>query len=186
VTSELAYALERAITLLLGAPVCVGVAATGSDALAIALRAAGRPLGAVDSWPCPFASLTHSADTAIAVALPPEVRADGIGIDLEHDREINPGMARLICGAHERAYLATLPADRQPAEVLRLWTAKEALYKADPAQGDSIVAEYTLVHPDAPVTTGGRLDSSHHATVTSLRSAGAVISVALRLTGEPS
>jgi hypothetical protein len=185
-TSELAYALERAISLLLGVPVCVGVAETGEDALAIALRAAGRTRDAVDRWPCPFASLTHSADTAIAVALPPHVHADGIGIDLEHDREIKPGMARLICGAHERAYVASLPAGRQPAEVLRLWTAKEALYKADPAQGDSIVAEYTLARPDAPVTTGGRLDSSHHAMVTSLRPAGAVISVAVRLTGEPS
>jgi len=181
VTSELAYALERAISLLLGVPVSVGVAETGSDALAIALRGAGRP--AVDRWPCPFASLTHSADTAIAVALPPGIPAEGIGIDLEHDREIKPGMARLICGEHERAYLATLPAERQAAEVLRLWTAKEALYKADPAQGDSIVAEYTLAQPGDQLTYLFRLDASRPATVTSLRRPGVVDSVALSVPG---
>lgn len=180
----LAYELERSLSHRLGAPLRIGVAATGREALAIALAAADRAADAVASWPCPFASLTHSGDVAIAVALPPHVRATGIGIDLEHDRPIKPGMARLICCKHERSWLASLPVERQPAEVLRLWTAKEALYKADPAQGDAIVADYTLAHPGDPITAGGRLDSFHRATVTSLRPPGAVISVALQLSGE--
>lgn len=182
--TTVARKLERAVALRLGIPMRVGIAATGREALASALRAANRAVDAVASWPCPFASLTHSGDVAIAIALPCDVRATGIGIDLEHDRPIKPGMARLICGERERAWIASLPAERQAAEVLRLWTAKEALYKADPAQGDAIVADYTLAQPGSAVTTGGRLDSNHHATVTSLRSAGAVISVALCLTGE--
>lgn len=186
VIRALAHELERWLADLLGAPLRIGIATTGPEALAIALRAADRAPDAVASWPCPFASLTHSRDVAIAVAVPPEVPAIGIGIDLEHDRPIKPAMARLICGEHERAWLASLPADRHAAEVLRLWTAKEALYKADPAQGDAIVAEYTLAHPGASLTTGGRLDSSRPATVTSLRPPGAVISVALQLSGEPS
>ena len=186
VIPALAYELEWWLAGLLGAPLRVGIATTGRDALAIALRAANRAPDAVAGWPCPFASLTHSGDVAVAVAVPPDVRTIGIGIDLEHDRPIKPGMVRLICSEHERAWLASLPAERQAAEVLRLWTAKEALYKADPAQGDAIVAEYSLAHPGASVTTGGRLDSACPATVMSLRRAGAVISVAVRLSGEPS
>lgn len=184
-TSVLARELEREVARRLGAPVHVGVAATGPEALAIALAAAGRAPDSAPSWPCPFASLTHSGDVAIAVALPPHVHATGIGIDLELDRPVKPGMARLICAAGERAWIESLPAERQPAEVLRLWTAKEALYKADPAQGDAIVAEYTLARPGDAITTGGRAGATHHATVTSLRPEGAVVSVALRL-GEPS
>lgn len=184
--SAFASDLEQLLALRLGAPVRVGIAATGHEALAIALRAADRALESVESWPCSFASLTHSSDVAVAVALPADVPAIGIGVDLEHDRPIKPGMARLICNTHERAWLASLPLELQDAEVLRLWTAKEALYKADPAQGDSIVAEYALASPGDTITTGGRLDSSHHATLTSLRPAGAVISVALCLPGVPS
>ena len=67
----------------------------------------------------------------------------GLGIDLELDRPMKPAMARIICGAGELAWLETQPTERRGAELLRLWTAKEALYKADPAQGDSIVAELT-------------------------------------------
>jgi 4'-phosphopantetheinyl transferase EntD len=180
------HELETTIARRLGAPVHVAVATTGRDALASALRAAGRQPDVVASWPCSYASLTHSGDVAIAVALPPHVTAVGIGIDLEHDRPIKPGMARLICDDHERAWLDSLPNERRAAETLRLWTAKEALYKADPVQGDSIVAEYVLACPGDDVTIGGRLDSTHSATVMSLRHDGAVLSVALCLSGETS
>ena len=185
VIKALAHELERWLADVLGVPLCIGVAPTGPEALALALRAAERAPDAAPSWPCPFASLTHSRAVAIAVAVPPEVCTVGIGIDLEHDRPVKPAMARLICGDDERAWLAALPAERQGAEVLRLWTAKEALYKADPAQGDAIVAEYMLAHPGASVTTGGRRGSDHPATVTSLRPPGAVLSVALQLSGDP-
>jgi 4'-phosphopantetheinyl transferase EntD len=186
VTTSLAFALENAIARRLGVPLRIGIAATGPEALASALRAASRPANAVSGWPCSFASLTHSGDVAIAVSLPSGLDAIGVGIDLEHDRPIKPGMARLICGERERAWLSSLPAERQAAEVLRLWTAKEALYKADPTQGDAIVADYTLAEPGRAVTTGGRLDSTHHATVTSVHFVTAVISVAVCLPGEPS
>jgi 4'-phosphopantetheinyl transferase EntD len=92
-------------------------------------------------------------------------------------------MARLICDESERAWLAALPSECRASETLRLWTAKEALYKADPVQGDAIVAEYALAGPGDQVTVGGRSNSDHHATVTSLRHAGAVVSVALCMPG---
>lgn len=186
VGDALADGLEHTLAQRLGVPVHVGLGSTGREALVHALRGAGRDTETVASWPCSYASLTHSRDVAIAVALPPHVRAIGIGIDLEHDRPMKPDMARLICGADERAWLDSLPAGRRDAELLRLWTAKEALYKADPTQGDAIVAEYTLASPGDEVTTGGRRESVHRAMVTSLRHPGAVMSVALRLSGDPS
>ncbi len=185
VGDALAHGLEHTLAQRLGVQVHVGLAATGRDAVAIALRAGGRETETVASWPCSYASLTHSRDVAIAIALPLHIRAIGIGIDLEHDRPMKPDMARLICGAHERAWLESLPKDRRDAELLRLWTAKEALYKADPTQGDAIIAEYTLASPGDEVTTGGRRESVHRATVTSLRHPGAVVSVALCLSGDP-
>lgn len=177
--------LERSLERRLGVPVRVAIAATGPAAIAAALLAAGRPPEPVTSWPCPFVSLSHSGEVALAVALPPEVRALGLGVDLEHDRPVKPGMARLICDPHERAWLATISPERHAAELLRLWTAKEALYKADPAQGEAIVADYALASPGDLVTTGGRVGAARHATLTSLRRSGAVISVALSLDGEP-
>ena len=180
---QLAMQLESAIALRLGASVRVAVAANGPDALAGALRAAGRAPAPPPAWPCPYASLTHSGDVAIAVALPAHVAASGLGVDLELDRTVKDGMARLICDRHERAWLAGLPADRRAAQVLRLWTAKEALYKADPAQGDAIIAEYALASPGDEVTTGGRGPAAQPATVVSLRVANAFVSVALRPPG---
>lgn len=186
VGDALACALEHTLVERLGVPLHLGVATTGPDALAAALRASGRHLSTIERWPCPFASLTHSRDVAIAIALPPRVHALGIGIDLEHDRPMKPDMARLICDRHERAWLESLPSERRDAELLRLWTAKEALYKADPAQGNAIVADYTLASPGDEISTGGRHDAVRPALVTSLRQVGAVVSVAICMPGESS
>ena len=113
----IAAKIEQEIERRLGVPVRVGLASTGREALAAALLAAGRPGDPIWSWPCSFASLTHSGDVALAVALPLNVHAIGIGVDLEHDRPIRPGMDRLICDAHERAWLASLPAERHALEL---------------------------------------------------------------------
>jgi 4'-phosphopantetheinyl transferase EntD len=183
----------------LGVPVEVGVAANGHDALASALAAAGRavsepardPLGTsrergkrasdlVAGWPCPYASLSHSGEVAVAVALPVGAFARGLGVDLELDRTVKRGLARLICDAREQAWIADLPEDLQATELLRLWTAKEALYKADPAQGDAIVAEYALAQPSAATTEGVRAGHADRARVVSIRIEDATISVACR------
>ncbi len=160
----------------------VAVDRTGPAALTRALRAAGRSTDA-PIWPCPYASLTHSGAVAIAVALPATSTADGLGVDLELDRPVRPGLARLVCDAHELAWLDTLPAEQRAAETLRLWTIKEALYKADPVQGDAIVADYAVANPGDERTTGRRSGSADQATVFSMRFGGGVLSVALRPRG---
>ena len=181
VTSACELEIEQALVQRFGVSLRIAIADSGREALSRALSAAARTLDTIEHWPCSYASLSHSGDVAIAIVLPPSIDAIGVGIDLEHERPIKPGMARLICDAHEHAWLAALPTERRAAETLRLWTAKEALYKADPVQGDAIVAEYALARPGDEISVGGRLNSEHHAKVTSLRHDGAVISVALCL-----
>ncbi|HTJ42191.1 MAG TPA: 4'-phosphopantetheinyl transferase superfamily protein [Kofleriaceae bacterium] len=176
----LAERLRAILSRVLGVPLSVGVAVTGPDALGHALRAAGRATESVASWPCPYASLTHSGSVAIAVALPAGARADGLGVDLELDRTLKRGLARLICDPREQAWIEDLPEALQATELLRLWTAKEALYKADPAQGDAIVAEYALASPNASSTFGGRAGEDKPAKVVSIRIDDATISVAYR------
>jgi hypothetical protein len=180
--------LEETIATALDAPVRVAVehAADGADddhalgkaALARALVAAGRTADEVTAWPCPFASVSHSKGVAIAVALPRERSARGLGVDLEMGRPMKAGMALIFCNDRERAWLADMPIDERPAATLQLWTAKEALYKADAAQGDSIVAEYGV---DVPTLARGGRGAARSTRLVSLQTGGASLSVALDL-----
>jgi hypothetical protein len=180
--------LELTIATALDAPVHVAVAratagdsaeddhALGKTALAHALAAAGRADDEVTAWPCPFASVSHSKGVAIAVALPRDRRARGLGVDLEIDRPMKAGMALIFCNDRERAWLSDLPVDKRPGAMLQLWTAKEALYKADAAQGDSIVAEYGV---DVPALARGGRGAARSTRLVSLQTGGASLSVAL-------
>jgi len=170
--------LAAAASACFATPVHVAIAATGAEALAGALAAARRPM-TTPVWPCPYASLTHCGDVAVAVAVPLGRPADGVGVDLEFERPIRSGFARMICAAHELAWLDTLPPEARAAEVLRLWTVKEALYKADLAQGDAIVAHYAVAEPGKLHTTGAR-SGGEPSIVFSTRVAGGVLSIALR------
>jgi len=182
-----APAIEAAVTAGLGAPVRVAVVTGAGDAaddhvlgrraLAQALAAAGRDPDEITAWPCRFASVSHSRGVAIAVALPRGERARGLGVDLELDRPMRPGLAGVFCDARERAWLDGVPAAERDAVVLQLWTAKEALYKADAAQGDAIVAEYGV---DVPALSRGGRGAARSTRLTSLRIGGASLSVALQ------
>jgi hypothetical protein len=183
--------LEEAIAAALGAPVRVAIEhasdagaydpvddhVLGRRALARALTAAGRRADEVTTWPCTFASVSHSRGTAVAVALPRGEDARGLGVDLERDRPVRAGLAGVFCDARERAWLDTVPAAERDAAVLQLWTAKEALYKADTAQGDAIVAEYGVEVPS--LARGGR-GAARTTRLTSLRIGDASLSVALQ------
>ncbi|MGH3714904.1 MAG: AMP-binding protein [Micromonosporaceae bacterium] len=83
--------------------------------------------------PSRVVSLSHSAEYAVAAVLigagPPVL---GVGVDLELDRAPGPRTIPFFLTDAEREWTASLPATEQPAELLRLWTVKEALFKADP------------------------------------------------------
>ncbi|MDQ3640135.1 MAG: hypothetical protein M3450_01385 [Actinomycetota bacterium] len=101
-----------------------------------ALRAV---LGIVDTsgvaFPNRSVSLTHSAGVAVAA------RCDGpqagLGVDLEGWRVIDPRTARLYLHAREQG------------DLLRLWTVKEALFKATPGNDTAVFLDYEVDDPHA-------------------------------------
>jgi phosphopantetheinyl transferase (holo-ACP synthase) len=102
-------------------------------------------------FPHPRLSLSHAAGRAVAVALdgaPPGVV--GVGVDLEGPRRPREETARFFLDERERAWLAALAPAERPAELLRLWTVKEALFKADPDNDGGALADYALHAPGLP------------------------------------
>jgi 4'-phosphopantetheinyl transferase EntD len=93
-------------------------------------------------------SLTHSGGVAIAIGTPTEA-VSGIGVDLEIAREPREGTEKFFLAARERRWLDACPLDARPRERLRLWTLKEALFKADPGNADRRYGDYELADPAA-------------------------------------
>ncbi len=94
----------------------------------------------------PEFNLSHSGAVALfAVAQFP------VGIDIEAVRPLEHGLARLVFTAAEQASLARLAGPQLDAEIIRGWTRKEAVIKA---QGGSIAdLQAITVLPD-PILPG--------------------------------
>lgn len=98
-------------------------------------------------FPHPRLSLAHSAEAAVAVGLRDPDRC-GVGIDLELDRLPDPRTARLFLtdserGRWQRGHAAGDGSDL--LRLLRLWTVKESLFKADPENAGCWLADYELL-----------------------------------------
>ena len=94
------------------------------------------------SFPHPTLSLSHTKDCAVAIGvLAGPMKIDGIGIDLE--------LSRSVQDEHTRFYLSK--SERKSAiddeQRLRLWTVKEALFKADPDNHNAVVGHYRIQTP---------------------------------------
>jgi phosphopantetheinyl transferase len=74
-------------------------------------------------------SLSHTGGDAVAVAAESGGRL-GIGVDLEHLRDLHRGFADAAFGQQECALLEKLPSAEPSEWLLRLWCAKEAAGKA--------------------------------------------------------
>lgn len=113
----------------------------GRAALRVAAALAGLP-GDPDGYrfPHPRASVTH-AERAGAAAVLVCGPAAGIGIDLEHDRQVTPAMARFYLRDDE------LRSGKPGDDPLRLWTVKEAIFKADPGNAARIIRDYRVTDP---------------------------------------
>jgi phosphopantetheinyl transferase len=98
-------------------------------------------LGDVDTstlrFPHPELSLTHTEDVAVAVACP---GAGGVGVDLETRPPSERAARRFLSSAE----FAQAPG---PDDWLRLWTVKEALFKADLRNQGRVVTQYALDDP---------------------------------------
>lgn len=91
-------------------------------------------------------SLTHTDGGSLAagVAGPVPPSLAGIGVDLEPHRPADPRTARFFLDSREQAWLAGQPPARRAAEHVRLWTLKEALFKADPANAGATLRDYRV------------------------------------------
>jgi 4'-phosphopantetheinyl transferase EntD len=142
----------------------------GRTALKRVLERLGRPSDtAALSFPHPHLSLTHAGPLAVAVAAEddrPELL--GVGVDLERDRMPRPTAARFFLSASERTFVCAQPEGERPSHLLRLWTVKEALFKADPDNADAALYEYELEDPSRlEGRAKKRLGKSHFSYVTS-------------------
>ena len=103
--------------------------------------------------PNPHLSLSHN--NSIAIALGSTQLLDGIGIDIENDRDINPDAANLIFTKNEnQQYLFTINNDddktlasqnRAPENlILKSWCIKEAAFKATIKKHQGTVFQYEI------------------------------------------
>lgn len=102
------------------------------------------------SFPHHSISLSHSGEYGIAAGLRAGVTS-GLGIDLEVGRQPPPGSERFFLEAGEKVWLQRLDSKDRPVELLRLWTTKEALFKANLRNKGSLLGHYVLEDPSASI-----------------------------------
>lgn len=119
----------------------------GRAALAALLARLHRPDDAATlSLPQAGLSLTHAGGLAFALGC--ERPGVGLGLDFEAARVLRPGLGRLFLEPSEARALTT--ADN--GALLRVWTVKEAAFKADLANRGAVLRDYVL---DAPLAEQG-------------------------------
>ena len=125
-------------------------------------------------FPNPRFSLTHSGDAAVAVGAP---NLRGIGVDLELGRGPRAAAERLFLSEHERRVVAELG----PKARLRLWTVKEALYKANLLNSETWLTHYLVDDPrrDAGKAFVGREGGRLEMRYASFALAGGYLTVAV-------
>jgi len=86
-------------------------------------------------------SLSHSAGVAVAAGSGAPLR--GLGVDVELRGGVDPRVARWFLTADEQSWVPSAGKDA-PHTLLRLWTVKEALYKADAGNAGRVLTDYCL------------------------------------------
>jgi 4'-phosphopantetheinyl transferase EntD len=160
---------------------------TARRALRHGLAAAGLP-GDTSAYRFPHrvASLSHSAELAVAAVLVADPGAAvGVGVDVELDRTPDVRTAQFFLTEAEQAWLDTVPGDVRPAALVRLWTVKEALFKADPGNAGTVLRDYGLGDPaayrGAAARTGGPMSAGPEFRYVSFALPRGAVSVAVAL-----
>jgi 4'-phosphopantetheinyl transferase EntD len=97
-------------------------------------------------FPHPKISLTHSESWAIAIGSP-SPKLLGIGVDLEMKDAPKPEAARRFLNPAELVWLRRMDEGDRPKMLHRLWTVKEATFKADPQNPGKTLRDYGLADP---------------------------------------
>jgi acyl carrier protein len=122
-------------------------------------------------------SLTHAGRGAIAAGSV-GARSAGLGVDLETDRPVDPRTTRFFLDDAEQTWLARIPRADRAAEQLRLWTVKEAVFKADLTNQDATLRDYTTQPAGARAGRARRRGTGKLFGFTCARFQGAHLSVA--------
>jgi phosphopantetheinyl transferase len=151
----------------------------GRNALRTAAQIAGLSRDTSQlSFPHVHISLSHSPGMAIAAAIDRRWGEDvaGVGVDFERGRPLSPDLLRLFATAKEAALLQS----SSDADVVRLWTIKEAVFKACPRNADLLLTDFEVARlsPDGSGCAVLRPDLARFAT-SSRRHAAGWLSVAL-------
>lgn len=120
-------------------------------------------------------SLSHSGTIAVAVATSAKVA--GIGVDFELDRPMKEHAGRFFLTKDERRWVRQQPTPKRAAALLRLWTIKEALYKANPENFRTSLVDHRLRTPGRWTGTANVLGRTQR--YASLRFRGGFITVAV-------
>lgn len=96
--------------------------------------------------PCPGVSLTHNGKISIAAGIS---AVQGIGIDFESWRQIEPATLRWFLTESEQYQLAV----QSNFTRLRLWTIKEALFKASSENQGLLLTDFEI--DEVSAMTGG-------------------------------
>lgn len=97
-------------------------------------------------FPHPRLSLTHSDVWAVAVGSD-SPKLLGIGVDLEVKGAPKPETARRFLNPAELVWLRRMDEADRPGMLHRLWTVKEATFKADPENAGKTLRDYGLADP---------------------------------------
>jgi 4'-phosphopantetheinyl transferase EntD len=116
-----------------------------------ALKRLQASLGADDDtsalkFPHPRLSLTHSETWAVAIgSTSPKLL--GLGVDLETKNVPSFDAARRFLNPAEFVWLRRMDEEERPKMLHRLWTVKEATFKADPDNAGKTLKDFGLADP---------------------------------------
>jgi 4'-phosphopantetheinyl transferase EntD len=171
-------AAERAICDGLGSPHRREIWLRGRGALKAVLHRLGEDADtATIAFPHPRFSISHCAGSAVAVGLGAGSRVHGIGVDLELERTPPENSTRFFLTPEESAWLDATALPERRATLQRLWTAKEAVFKADPGNAERLLTDYRLV--DLFQNAGRALGNGNEFSYASLVIPGGTLSVAI-------
>ena len=74
-------------------------------------------------------SISHTQNLCIVAIASDQARL-GLGVDVEPDQPVKPGLERMVCTPREREWLETTDADESGRRCRAIFSAKEAVYKA--------------------------------------------------------
>ena len=101
------------------------------------------------AFPHPRFSITHSGAVAIAFGIGANQPRSGAGIDYEVSARVSGKAERFFLRSEERRWLRRVGSPAARKQRLRLWTVKEALFKADLENADTFLLDYATSDPSA-------------------------------------